>query len=100
MASPNMNQILQGDSNPPPISTKVTFGIPSLLKETPMIAKTIAQGTVYVVGIVNIALASFPQIPVNIKAEVAGYTGGILVFVNAVCQMFGVQVTNSNSTKP
>ena len=75
-------------------TSKVTFGLPSLLKETPQIAKTIAQGTVYLVGIINIALVAFPQIPAEVKATVAGYTGGVLVFVNAVCQMFGVQVTN------
>lgn len=87
------------NSNPPPPNTKVTFGVPSLIKETPQIAKIVAQGTVYVVGIVNIALASFPQIPVGIRAEVAGYSGGALVFVNAVCQMFGIQV-KSSSTSP
>lgn len=86
------------NSNPPPANTKVTFGVPSLLKETPQIAKIIAQGTVYLVGIVNIGLASFPQIPVGIRAEVAGYTGGALIFVNAVCQMFGIQVKNSSTS--
>jgi hypothetical protein len=75
-----------------PTPTKVTFGVPSLLKETPTIARTVAQGTVYAVGIINLALVAFPQIPDSVKATVAGYSGGALVFVNGICSMFGIQV--------
>lgn len=77
---------------PPTPPTKVTFGVPSLLKQTPTIAKTVAQATAYIVGIVNLALVAFPQIPDSVKATVAGYTGGALVFINGICSMFGIQV--------
>lgn len=81
-----------------PTTTK--FGFSQLAAETPAIAKVIAQITIYAVGIVNIALVAFPQIPATVKATVAGYTGGALVFINSVCQMFGVQVTNPTYTPP
>lgn len=82
----------------PPPPTKVTFGVPSLLKETPAIAKTVALCAAYTVGIINLALVAFPQIPDSVKATVAGYTGGALVFVNGICSMFGIQVNPLQSS--
>jgi len=81
-----------------PTTTK--FGFSQLAAETPAIAKAIAQVTIYAVAITNVALSSFPQIPVSLKAEVAGYTGGALLFINTICQMFGLQVTNPSYTPP
>lgn len=81
-----------------PTTTK--FGFSQLAAETPQIAKVIAQLTVYAVGMVNVALLSFPQIPASVKAEVGGYSGGALLFVNSVCHMFGIQVANPTYTQP
>jgi hypothetical protein len=81
-----------------PTTTK--FGLSQLANETPQIAKVVAQLTVYAVGVVNVALLSFPQIPASVKANVAGYSGGALLFVNSICHMFGIQVTNPTYTPP
>ena len=83
----------------PTIPTKTTFGLPSLFKETPAIAKTIVLCASYAVGIANLALVAFPQIPDSVKATVAGYTGGALVFVNGICSMFGIQINVPQQTK-
>lgn len=79
-----------------PLQTKTTFGLPSLLKETPQIAKTIGSVVIYTTLIANAALAAFPQIPPDVKATVAGYSASASLFVKAVASMFGVQLVSQN----
>lgn len=74
-----------------PTTTK--WGLPQILQETPGIAKGIANATLYLAAIGNIAVATFTKIPPNVQAEVALYSLQITAFVNAVCHMFGIQVT-------
>jgi hypothetical protein len=38
----------------------------------------------------------FPQIPAPVKAAIAAYSSGAVLFVNSVCHMFGIEVSNPN----
>jgi hypothetical protein len=83
----------------PTTPTKVTFGFPSLLKDTPQIATTIATVSIYVAAVLNLVFLSFPQIPTPIKTSVAMYSSEAVAFIHAICNMFGLTPTTPSTTK-
>ena len=82
------------DQTPQPV-TVVKFGFKQLVVETPIIAKYVGNGVIYATLIVNAALVCFPQIPSNVKAEIATYSSSASLFVKTIASMFGVQLSNS-----
>lgn len=80
----------------PPPATKVTFGLPSLLKKTPQIATTVATLSLYLAAVLNLVFISFPQIPAPLKTTVAQYSLEAVTFIHAICNMFGLQATGPN----
>lgn len=81
-----------------PCPTVVKFGPKQFLQQTPLVAKYITNGVVYAAAIVNIAMTCFPQIPDSAKVAIAQYSGGAVVFAKGLAGMFGVQITDIQSS--
>lgn len=80
------------------VPTKVSFGLPSLFKDTPQIATTIATVSIYLAAVLNLIMLSFPQIPTTIKTSVAEYSTEAVAFIHAICNMFGLTVTGPSTS--
>lgn len=81
-------------SDQQPCTTVVKFGPKQFLQQTPTIAKYIGNGVVYASAIANLALACFPQIPMDVKVAIAQYSGGAVLFAKGIGGMFGVQIVD------
>jgi hypothetical protein len=65
-----------------------------LFQPTPELAKSIATGVLYTAAIVNIILASIPQIPTPLNGDIAQYSLEGVTLVHAITRLFGISITN------
>lgn len=84
----------------PNAATKVTFGLPSLLKPTPLLAKNISTGVLYTAFMANLVIQFFPQVPATVKTAIGTYSMEVVGFVHAICNTFGITVTGPTSALP
>lgn len=61
-------------------------------KTTPEFAKWAFRGVLYGLGVINLVLMIFTDIPVEIRNVVGRYSIEIVMFVHGVSKMFGIEV--------
>lgn len=82
-----------------PYRTKVVFGKKGLLAPTPPVYTKIATVALYVAAVFNAALLAFPQIPTEIKTDIALYSTEGVAFIHAICNLFGITIAAPNANE-
>jgi hypothetical protein len=71
---------------------KVTFGIPSLLKDTPAFATWIFRVVLYLAMGTSFVVLTFTEIPPHMQIVIARVCAEVVMTVHGLTRMFGIEV--------
>lgn len=80
--------------------SKTTFGVPSMMSETPQWAKWGFRIFILLTTVVTFVIASDPAIPDATKVRIGVYLKAADMFVLGLSKMFGVREVNEDFGKP
>lgn len=81
------------------MANEVKFGFSQIVKPTPDTAKKAFKVVLYTLGLVNLILAVFTDIPQPVKDVVGRYSIELAMFVHGFSKMFGIQVEDMPEVK-